>query len=219
MNFPAARQTRLLTRALFVLLVAWQSMACTSLLAKGRLSGSTQGLPRNVVETLENVARQAGIDSLKITSADRTVAKQAQLMFAMMRCTGRRCDGIARVRSDYCAIAGLAIDDLENNPDWNDSKSGQAVFEQALEKRLREAGNGRSCMMHVVGPDIAPKNFAVDIAPSTLSRKQRCALLAALVNQPSIVKQRLFVPSDTAAECPGSNALGTERAIHVEFVR
>lgn len=199
--------------------VACQLMECTLALAQSRVAGSTHNVPRNIVETLDLVARRAGIASLKITSTDRSVAKQAQLMFAMMQCKGRRCDGIARVRSDYCAIAGRAIDDFENDQDWSDVKSGEAAFQRALDKRLREAGSGRSCMMHVVGQGIAPKNFAVDIAPSTLSMTQRCMLIVALGSQPSVVKHRLFVPTDMAAHCPGTNALGTERAIHVEFAR
>lgn len=206
-------------RAGIVAAVLTVSLAALPAAAQSRLAGGSAALPAEVAAVLEQVAQEAGVATLKVTSAERSVAEQARLMFAMLRCTGRRCPGLARVRADYCSIAGRALDDFERATDWNDARSGRAAFERALAQRLREAGNRRPCMMHVVGPGITPANFAVDLAPSTLTPQQRCAVVEALRRRPEVVTSRLFLPADTLPACVGSDALGSERAIHVEFFR
>jgi hypothetical protein len=174
--------------------------------AQAQVSYEVQ-VPDSVKVELESIRQASGLAVFTVTSYERPVAKQADLMFGLLKCSGRVCAGVADVKEQYCELGDKAVDILLADSTWQDTTSGVTILTRALTSVLTAAGPSRQCLMHVVGSGISSPHHAVDVAPSSIPIAQRPAFLAAVKENAKVVKARFFEPG------------AAEKAYHIEFPR
>jgi len=183
--------------------------------AKEVLINSGADLPDYVITELKNIAVEAGEYQIDISSKQRTVRKQVEIMLDYyITCTeiSNKADknscGIALARQVYDVECHAGFNVYKQNSTRQDNVERMT---EALTASLLKLGNKRVCMNHVVIPGIKTDLIAVDIKPSSISNN--ATFYDAIINNPKVVQ--FFYPP--IKDKPLSQV--KDAAFHLAFVR
>lgn len=179
-------------KRLFTLsLIIASAITCQSTLASGV---TITGIPidEKAKTVLKEILKNAGLDSAKVTSYNRTAKKQATIMYNMCKN-----DGVDAAYELYSSHADKVIKVYEDadDPVKNKASTIQSM-EEKIKSIIKELGDDRKTMMH-----IDSSYHTIDIAPSSITDKE--AFSKAISDHPEAV--RYFAPG------------GAEKAFHIEI--
>jgi len=166
--------TLFLKKALSVLLVIGYLLVysvSSQELSKDILTNS-KGLPAYIVLELNKIAKSAGETSLDISSKQRTVQKQVEVMLDYYI----TCERVSDLKQkEKCGIElAKKVYDKECHAGFSEFKlsDSRAINVERMGKALTASlillGDQRVCMNHVVIPEIITNIIAVDIKPSSV---------------------------------------------------
>src|SRR5579859_4885830 len=129
-------------------------------------------LPDPAAKILKDILKVAGLAGATVTSAHRTPAEQARVMYE--NCVSR---GAAYNEALYCTAGDRVVDVFAANP----GKPRDAVIQLMTEKIL-EIGPS-SISMHM-----SDTHYTFDVAPSSIPEHQRAAFAAAVLGNKAVSK-------------------------------
>ena len=176
---------------------------------------NSEGLPAYVIAELESIAAEANENVVSISSKQRTVKKQVEIMLDYyISCEST----IDENRKSDCGIElARKVYDLECHAgfDFYDPNATRLTnvknMTDALTTSLVGLADKRVCMNHVVIPNIYTRIIAVDIAPSSI--KNHAAFYEAIINNKNVVQ--FYYPP--IAGKPKSEV--KDAAFHIGFLR
>lgn len=171
--------------------------------------------PEYIIRELTTISRQAGEKSITISSNERTVQKQVEVMLDYyILCTKGKF-------ADKKEICGISLAKQVYHPDchggfdlFNAEKSKAdniKIMSKVLAETLIVLGESRICMNHVVVQGIITRYVAIDIKPSSIDSLKRFYL--AVKANPK-VKQFYYPKIKGVVTSPVK-----ESAFHLEFER
>jgi len=183
--------------------------------AKEVVINNGAGLPDYIVAELKKIALEAGEYQIDISSKQRTVRKQVEIMLDYyITCAeisneeDKNSCGISLARQIYDVECHAGFDVYD--PTSTRQKNVKLMTE-ALMLSLLGLGNKRVCMNHVVIPGIKTDLIAVDIKPSSISNN--ATFYDAIINTPKVVQ--FFYPP--IKDKPLSQV--KDAAFHLAFMR
>ena len=167
-----------------------------------------KNIPEYIKLELKKIALDAGDTHIKITSKSRSVEKQVNVMLDYyILCKRDEC-GVELARKTYHPDCNGAISLYDIGRSRNENV---AVMAKALKADLVRLGDDRTCMNHVVIPNIKTRLIAIDIAPSSINDRRK--FYDAIKKSDKVV--RFYYPKINGV--PPS--LVTDSAFHLEFLR
>lgn len=174
-----------------------------------------ENLPQYILAELSSIGFDAGETSLAISSKQRTVKTQVEVMLDYyIYCTKGRLAN----RKNECGIA------LARKVYHSDCHAGFSRFDAAIPRdenvrnmthaltdSLKKLGSSRTCMNHVVIPGISTKYVAIDIKPSSINNHTK--FYQAVISNPNV--KRFYYPFIKGI--PASPV--KDSAFHIEFIR
>ncbi len=140
--------------------------------AKESLLKNAYGLPYDIVKELREMVSLAGENNVTVSSKQRTVKQQIEVMFDYYITCEKITDleqkskcGIELAKNVYHSDCHAAFDVYDSRASRN---ANVVVMTKALTESLVKLGSNRHCMNHVELPQIYTPIIAVDLKPSSI---------------------------------------------------
>ncbi|TQV87280.1 hypothetical protein [Aliikangiella coralliicola] len=169
---------------------------------------NSENLPNYIKNEISKIAFEAGDTRIKITSKSRSVEKQVEVMLDYYILCHRKNCGVELAKKTYHPDCNRALSLFDPN---QSRENNVAKIARALRADLVELGSRRTCMNHVVLPEIKNRLVAVDIAPSSINNLKK--FYDAVKNNNKVV--RFYYPAIKGV--PPSQVF--DSAFHLEFYR
>ncbi len=176
---------------------------------------NSENTPDYIVKELVSISIVAGEASVVISSKNRSVRKQVEVMLDYyIYCT----KGQFANKKETCGIdlakriyhpdchGGLSSFSLKNARVQNVKAMSDTLLDS-----LKQLGESRTCMNHVVVPGIKTRYIAIDIKPSSISNLKKYYM--AVKENPKV--KRFYYPTIKGVE----PSLVKDSAFHLEFER
>jgi hypothetical protein len=150
-------------------------------------------LPEPAREVLLDLAKEAGLASIRVSSFERTARRQAELMYDLLESVG-----VGPVREQYDSIGGSVVVYYEANRSRISREDLLAGMEEVVSAGVRAAPN-RQQMMHV----LPTNNYTFDVAPSSVTPNET-GFAEAILNHAGFDLASYILPG------------AAERAFHLE---
>ncbi|MCW8876254.1 MAG: hypothetical protein OQJ89_14280 [Kangiellaceae bacterium] len=202
-------------RYLLVLIGMTSSLISSLCDAAGIEIKNGQNLPQYILNELSSIGFDAGETSIAISSKERTVERQVQVMLDYYiyctkgRLANRKNDcGIGLAKQVYHRDCHGGFDSFSATVSRDENVRNMTL---ALTKSLKKLGESRTCMNHVVIPGIKTRYVAVDIKPSSIDNHKK--FYQAVTANPNV--KRFYYPYIKGI--PASPV--KDSAFHIEFFR
>lgn len=198
-----------------ILLVSFSCIYSSKIDAQNVELYNAIGLPNHIVDSLKKIANAAGEFNVVISSKQRTVQQQVEVMLDYYISCEKVTD---EQRKASCGLAlAKKVYDIECHGGFNafnrtsPREENVARMTKALTKTLIELGTKRRCMNHVVVPGIETAIIAVDIKPSSIMNHAK--FYDAVMNNPKVIL--FYYPAIEGK--PVSEVV--DSAFHLGFIR
>ena len=155
------------------LLVLILLLSYSSLMAKEPILNNAYGLPYYVVKELRQIAREAGEFNVTVSSKQRSVKKQVEVMLDYYITCGKVSNpeqkdncGIELAKNVYDQECHAAFEVYDEN---SSRDANVEIMTDVLTDSLILLGKDRRCMNHVTIPQIYTPIIAVDLKPSSVT--------------------------------------------------
>jgi len=148
----------------------WSMQSTTSLPEEAILQGIA--LPDPAARILKDILKVAGLGAATVTSAHRTPADQARVMYE--NCVSR---GAAYNAALYCVAGDRVVEVFEANHD-----QPRATVIQLMTEKILEIGPEKVSM------HMSDTHYTFDVAPSSIPAAKHAAFVAAVLGNKAVSK-------------------------------
>jgi hypothetical protein len=150
--------------------IRWSMQSTTSLPEEAILQGIA--LPDPAARILKDILKVAGLGAATVTSAHRTPADQARVMYE--NCVSR---GAAYNAALYCVAGDRVVEVFEANHD-----QPRATVIQLMTEKILEIGPEKVSM------HMSDTHYTFDVAPSSIPAAKHAAFVAAVLGNKAVSK-------------------------------